>query len=87
MLGLPQSTTWTILKATHKASGLSATIINRMLAAPRLPMMTRVKLLEYIARKSAGLYGGSTSQLQRFANRLSVHQSRNAARRTRKRID
>ena len=29
-LGLCRSTTWTILKANHKSSGLSATVINRM---------------------------------------------------------
>ena len=69
-LGLSRSTTWTILKANHKASGLSATIINRMLAAPRLPMLARAKLLEYIGEKSAGLYGGSKIQLRRFANRV-----------------
>jgi response regulator of citrate/malate metabolism len=33
-LGLSRSTAWTIRKASHKASGLSASIINRMLAAP-----------------------------------------------------
>ena len=31
-LGLSRSTAWTIRKASHKASGLSASIINRMLA-------------------------------------------------------
>src|SRR5437870_3903816 len=33
-LGLSRSTAWTIRKTSHKASGLSASIINRMLAAP-----------------------------------------------------
>jgi hypothetical protein len=36
-LGLARSTTWTILKASHKGSGLSATVINRMLATPQPP--------------------------------------------------
>src|SRR5712691_1740647 len=71
-LDLPRSTTWTILKANHKASGLSATIINRMLAAPQLPTLARAKLLEYIREKSAGLYGGSRCQLRRFASRVSI---------------
>jgi hypothetical protein len=35
-LGLSRSTAWTIRKASHKASGLSASIISRMLAAPEL---------------------------------------------------
>src|SRR5438105_8574011 len=62
-LGLSRSTAWTIRKASHKASGLSASIINRMLAAP-----------EYVEEKTAGLYGGSRSQRRKFAARL---QSRN----------
>ena len=71
-LGLCRSTTWTILKGNHKTSGLSPTIINRILAAPQLPPMARTKLLDYIGEKSAGLYGGSRSQLRRFASRLST---------------
>jgi hypothetical protein len=33
-LGLARSTTWTILRASHKGSGLSAAGINRMLLSP-----------------------------------------------------
>ena len=58
-LGLSRSTTWTILKGRHKASGLSADIINRMLAAPRLPPLVRAKVLEYVEEKTAGRYGHS----------------------------
>jgi hypothetical protein len=36
-LGLARSTTWTILRASHKGSGLSAAIIKRMLLSPQLP--------------------------------------------------
>jgi len=79
-LGLPRSTTWTILKANHKASGLSATIINRMLTAPQLPALARARLLEYIAEKTAGLYGGSRRQLRRFTARLSVQRMPKRAR-------
>ena len=71
-LGLSRSTTWTILKANHKASGLSATIINRMLASPRLPLCARSIILEYVAAKAAGAYGGSKAQRCRFAARLSI---------------
>ena len=35
-LGLSRSTTWTIIRGTHKSSGLSAAILNRMLSAPDL---------------------------------------------------
>jgi hypothetical protein len=71
-LGLSRSTAWTIRKASHKASGLSASIINRMLAAPDLPPLARSKILEYIEEKAAGLYGGSRSQRRKFAARLSI---------------
>ena len=75
-LGLSRSTAWTIRKASHKASGLSASIINRMLAAPELPRPARNKILEYVEEKTAGLYGGSRSQRRKFAARLSIHESR-----------
>jgi hypothetical protein len=71
-LGLPRSTTWTILRANHKASGLSATVINQMLAAPQLPPLVRTTILEYVEEKTAGLYGHSKMQLRRFAARLSA---------------
>jgi hypothetical protein len=70
-LGLSRSTAWTIRKAIHKASGLSASIINRMLAAPELPPLARTKVLEYVEEKAGGLYG-SRSQRCKFATRLSI---------------
>jgi hypothetical protein len=73
-LGLSRSTTWTIRKASHKASGLSASIINRMLAAPELPPLARTKILEYVEEKAAGLYGGSRGQRHKFAARLSIEE-------------
>jgi len=78
-LGLCRSTAWTILKANHKASGLSAAIINRMLATPQLPPLVRAKVVEYVEEKAAGLYGDSKTKLRRFIARLSVehgHQAR-----------
>src|SRR5712691_5888430 len=71
-LGLCRSTTWTLLKGNHKSSGLSATVINRMLAAPQLPPLVRSKVLEYVEDKTAGLYGHSKAQLRRFTARLSI---------------
>ena len=71
-IGLGRSTTWTILKGNHKTSGLSATVINRMLAAPQLPPLVRLKILEYIEEKAAGLYGHRKTPLRRFVARLSV---------------
>jgi hypothetical protein len=76
ILGVPRSTAWTIRRGSHKASGLSASIINRMLAAPMLPPLVRAKILEYVEEKAAGVYGGSRSQRRRFAARLSVEKLR-----------
>jgi hypothetical protein len=69
-LGLSRSTAWTILSGSHKGSGLSAAIVNRMLAAPLLRQPARTKILEYISEKRAGRYGGSKSQLRNFDRRL-----------------
>ena len=60
VLGLSRSTAWTVLRAMHKNSGLSATTINRMLDTGRLPPRVRLKLLEYIAEKMSGAYGDRT---------------------------
>jgi len=72
VLGLARSTTWTILKASHKASGLSASVVRRMLAAPRLPHAVRAKILEYVTEKSAGHYGHEAKQIRRFITGLAV---------------
>src|SRR5262245_8017318 len=72
VLGLCRSTTWTILKGNHKTSGLSASVINRMLATPQLPPLVRLKILEYIEERAAGLYGHRKTPLRRFAARVSV---------------
>ena len=73
-LGVPRSTAWTIRRASHKASGLTASIINRMLTAPQLPPLVRSKILEYVEEKAAGFYGGSQNQLRNFVARLSIKQ-------------
>jgi len=71
-LGLCRSTAWTVRRANHKASGLSVSIINRMLAAPHLPPLVRSKILEYVEEKVAGVYGGSRTQRRSFAARISL---------------
>ena len=70
VLRLPRSTAWTVLKGAHKASGLSAATINRMLSSPTLPLATRVAIVEYIKEKTAGLYGHSETQLQKFSAQI-----------------
>jgi len=72
VLGLPRSTTWTIRQADHKHSGLSAAVINRILAQPQLPALVRTKLIEYVEAKSAGMYVHNDNQLRRFSARLSA---------------
>jgi hypothetical protein len=72
VLGVARSTTWTIMRASHKHTGLSAAVINRMLLSPELPPLARRKILEYTTDKLAGVYGGSRSQLRKFAARLSI---------------
>lgn len=72
VLGVARSTAWTIRRASHKASGLTASIINRMLTAPQLPPLVRSKILEYVEEKAAGFYGGSQNQLRNFVARLSI---------------
>src|SRR5215471_14919258 len=69
-LGLPRSTTWKILKGDHKASGLSAMVISRMLSAPTLPPVVRTKILEYVREKTDGLYGHGKRELLRFSARI-----------------
>jgi hypothetical protein len=69
-LGLSRSTTWAVLKANHKASGLSGAVIKRMLLAPRLPAAVRAKILEYVREKSAGMYGHSRKRLRLFDAQL-----------------
>src|SRR5215475_2006010 len=77
-LGLARSTTWTILRASHKGSGLSAAIIKRMLLWPQLPPLARSIIIEYTRDKLAGAYGGSRAQRRRFFARLSIKSVRHA---------
>jgi hypothetical protein len=69
-LGLSRSTTWTILKVTHKTSGLSVSVINRMLASPGLPPSVRLIIFEYIEEKRAGLYGDAKQFVRRYTAHL-----------------
>src|SRR5262249_16772416 len=72
VLGLSRSTAWTVFKANHKSSGLSAAVINRILAAPKLPSTVRAVVLDYVKAKVAGHYGGSIAQRRSFCIRLSA---------------
>src|SRR5262245_18379218 len=73
MLGISRSTTCSVLRGTHKASGLSASVIVRMLKAPRLEPAVRAKILEYVSEKRSGKYGGTKRRLRVFVKKLREH--------------
>jgi hypothetical protein len=70
VLGLPRSTTWSILRGNYKKSGISATLLTQMLKSPRLPVAVRVKIIEYIEAKAAGACGHNKRQQRRFVARM-----------------
>jgi hypothetical protein len=71
-LGLTRSTTWAILQASHKASGVSGSIIKRMLQLPGLPPAVRQWIDEYVSEKLSGAYGHSTKRLRIFRAQVAV---------------
>ena len=73
-LALCRSTTWSILRANHKTSGLSAGIITRMLSSPLLPALARKTIHEYVQERLAGLYGHNERRRREFAVSLSIAQ-------------
>jgi hypothetical protein len=66
ILGIGRSTAWTILRGSHKSTGLSPAIIDRMLGADALPVSVRTKIAEYASEKAAGFYGHNQLQRRRF---------------------
>jgi hypothetical protein len=71
-LGLSRSTAWVLAKGHHKASGLTAALIKKMLASPRLPGTVRGQILEYVQEKAAGLYGHHLQLRRRFVAQLNL---------------
>src|SRR4029078_5319428 len=55
-LGLSRSTTWAILNREHKTSGLTGSVIGRMLRSPELPAAIRCVIEQYVEQKMAGAY-------------------------------
>jgi hypothetical protein len=66
VLRLSKSTTWAVLQAHHKSSGLSASVINRRLCSLELPPTARRIIGEYVNEKLLGVYGHTKSALMRF---------------------
>ena len=69
-LGLPRSTTWSILHGNHKKSGLSPALLTRMLKSRQLPNPVRAKIIEYIEAKADGRCGHNKKQRRRFIAQL-----------------
>jgi hypothetical protein len=69
-LGLSRSSTWMILNRNHKATGLSSSVINRIMHSTRLPSAARAKLEEYVRERLTGQYGHPPKCLRRFRSRL-----------------
>ena len=72
VLGLCRSTAWTLVHCSHKASGLSAHLVNQMLASPKLPPAVRQKIIEYVAERLTGAYGHGRAQRRHFLARLTI---------------
>jgi hypothetical protein len=72
VLGLPRSTTYTIIRAQHKSTGISAKILAQMLNSPQLPLPVRAKLEEYAREKASGFYGSTNRQQRQFLSRLAA---------------
>jgi hypothetical protein len=70
VLRLSKSTAWAILQAQHKSSGLSASVINRILRSQELPQNARRAIEEYVHQKLLGAYGHTTSALMQFRRQL-----------------
>jgi hypothetical protein len=60
------------LHGNHKKSGLSASLLGRMLKSPQLPPSIRAKIIEYVEAKVAGELGHNKIQLRRFRARLEM---------------
>lgn len=66
ILNVPRSTAWTILRPTHKHSGLSVRVLLRMLNSPELPSEARQKVLDYLHEKAEGRFGSNQKCQRRF---------------------
>jgi hypothetical protein len=70
VLGLPRSTAWTVITASHKNTGLSFQTVKRMLGSQQLPPQVRTVLTEYVEEKSRGHYGHDKRASRKFIARL-----------------
>jgi hypothetical protein len=67
---LSRSTAWAVLQADHKSSGLSASVISRILRSQELPPTGRRVIEEYIHERLLGAYGHTITAIMRFRVQL-----------------
>jgi len=72
--GLSRSTTWAILSASHKGSGISGSVLKRMLRSPTLPPSAKRWIAEYVSEKLGGAYGHSTKRLRIFRAQVAIEE-------------
>jgi hypothetical protein len=70
VLGLSRSSAWAVLRGAHKSSGLSTSVINRVLRSQELPPNARRIVEEYVQEKLLGAYGHSEKRLVQFRTQL-----------------
>ena len=70
VLALSRSTAWAVLRGNHKSSGLSTSVINRILRSQDLPLTVRRIIDEYVQEKLLGAYGHSKVRLRQFRVQL-----------------
>lgn len=80
VLGLSRSTTWAALRGTHKRSGLSTSVINRILRSHELPPAVRRIVDEYVQEKLLGRYGHNSERLRVFRTQLGTTRSSRGSR-------
>ena len=66
ILNVPRSTAWTILRPTHKHSGLTVRVLRRILSSRELPPEARQKVLDYLHEKADGRFGSNRNCQRRF---------------------
>jgi cobyric acid synthase len=71
-LGLSRSTTWAILQVSYKASGVSGSIIKKMLQSPELPPPVRQWIDQYVSEKLSGAYRHGTKRLRNFKAQVAI---------------
>lgn len=73
VLGLSRSTAWYVLRGSYKGSGLSASVLKRILSSKTLPVAARCLIEEYVEEKLSGTYGHDRLKVKRFREGLGMN--------------